>query len=625
VSKPVRRLVLVAILLAAFALRSWRLDGQELRGDEAFGYFFSLRPYGEIIQATVDLHEPHPVAGYFLQKAWLGWAGDSEFALRFLSLWFGVVAVALLGRFGHSLALISPVPELAAALLALSPYAIWHSQDARMYSMSLALSLGSTWLAVAWLQRRRWPWTVGYLAITWLALHTHYYAAFVVLAQSLFVASRSLPQRRLWNTLTGWISLQLLLALLYLPWLFTAASVLTGYGGNGDSPDLLAALGRALSVFAVGESTPQHLRGWAAIGSALLLALGTMGLLATGAAGRRAVWLLWLYLGTPLLATWWSAQSRPIFNERYLIAAAPPYALLMAAAFAPGISKVWPAALRRAITVGATLLLILLGVGLAGSLQRYYIDPAYSKTRGWRELAAGLTRLSAQLPSETVRLAQNFPDPTLWYYYRGPVTHLVLPPAAHDAAGARAAVATLAATGVERVILPLQPAPQWDDQELAATALAGHYELAATQTIGVWPVQVYVLPPASPNLLAVDFQNGVQLTSFAWQPATLAPHDLLVVHLGWHTGQARLADSIKVFVHLLNAAGVLVTQADRPLTATTNQPTVYALPLPEPLPPGNYQLITGLYDPAQAGAPRIPLTGGDDTFVLTELFVGPQP
>ena len=80
------RLALVALLLTAFALRAYRLDTRELSGDEAFGYFFALQPYVGIVQATLSLREPHPVASYFARKAWSGIAGDSEFALRFASL-----------------------------------------------------------------------------------------------------------------------------------------------------------------------------------------------------------------------------------------------------------------------------------------------------------------------------------------------------------------------------------------------------------------------------------------------------------------------------------------------------------------------------------------------------------
>ena len=85
--RPAWRLALIAWLLAAFALRVHWLDTRKLNGDEAFGYFFALRPYPGIVQATLSLREPHPVANYFVQKAWSGIAGDSEFALRFASVW----------------------------------------------------------------------------------------------------------------------------------------------------------------------------------------------------------------------------------------------------------------------------------------------------------------------------------------------------------------------------------------------------------------------------------------------------------------------------------------------------------------------------------------------------------
>lgn len=94
-SKNLLRLIALGALLLAFLLRVYWLDHQELRGDEAFGYFFVQRTYADMIEATVALAEPHPVGSYFVLKPWLSLAGDGEFALRFPSVWFGVLAVAL--------------------------------------------------------------------------------------------------------------------------------------------------------------------------------------------------------------------------------------------------------------------------------------------------------------------------------------------------------------------------------------------------------------------------------------------------------------------------------------------------------------------------------------------------
>ena len=186
------RAALLAVLLLAFGLRVFLLDYQELRGDEAFGYFFSLRPPGDIVDATLALQEPHPVGSYLLQHGWLALAGHSEYALRFLSVWWSVLAVALLAGLARALSLAPMSGLLAALLLALAPYAIWHAQDARMYSMSLALTTASTLCMAAWLARRRWPWAAGYVLVTLAALHVHYFAAFVVVAQYLFVMGQAL-------------------------------------------------------------------------------------------------------------------------------------------------------------------------------------------------------------------------------------------------------------------------------------------------------------------------------------------------------------------------------------------------------------------------------------------------
>lgn len=657
------RWLLLLILLLGWGLRLWRLDYQELRGDEVFGYFFSLRPFDDMVQATVDLQEPHPVASYVVQQEWLGWAGHSEFALRFSSVWFGLLAVVLLWRLAQALTLPTTTALLATLLLAISPYAVWHSQDARMYSMSLALTTASTWLMIGWLQRQRRSWAIAYTVVSWLALHTHYFSVFVLVAQNLFVVTRlflipvvktlvfSQEEERLKSllrlsarfTLINWLTLQATIAFFYGPWLLRVQGTLTNYHGNGDSPGMGDMVRRAGSVFLVGESVPAEQQLWWALLAGALLIWGGVCLVRAGANGQRTLLLLSFYLGVPLLATWWSAMQRPIFNERYLVAAAPPFYLLLAVGLGQsgwlagwGARRLKPASatqsalkrtgLRAVIVVGVWLVLVL---GLVLSLQRHYSDPVYSKTRGWRTLAATLVQWSAGLPPEKVRLAQNFPDPTLWYYYRGDVTHLVLPPGAKDEAGARAAVQGLRTAGVERVLLPLQPAINWDDRGIAAGTLATAYQLLYEAPIGVWPVQLYVAPPT--NLMPVDvaFQNGMKLVGIATQPATMTSGNVLAVALDWQGNGATLSGTEKVFVQLLNSAGQLVAQDDRPLSLPTKQPimsslALYGILLPVTLPPGDYQLIAGLYDPAQPGAPRVLTTAGVDHTVIKTIPVEVQ-
>lgn len=626
------RLLLLVIVLLGWGLRLWRLDNQELRGDEVFGYFFSLRPMADMVQATIELQEPHPIASYLVQQRWLAWVGHSEFALRFSSVWFGLLAVALLWRLATALLLPPGTALLATLLLASSPYAIWHSQDARMYSMSLALTTASTWLMIAWLQRQRQVWAIAYGLISWVALHTHYFSVFVLVAQNLFLLIRTLQQPRLRFTFINWLAIQATLAFFYGPWLLQVQTTLTNYHGNGDSPALGAMLWRAGSVFLVGESVPIGQRLWWALLAGLLLLWGATILARGGANEQRTLLLLGLYLGVPLMATWWSATQRPIFNERYLVAAAPPFYLLLAAGLTGGwsvqASRLKPAAdsqsalkrtrqIQQGIALGLSLV-VMSGVGL--SLHRYYTDPAYSKTRGWRTLAATLTQWSTQLPPATVQIAQNFPDPTLWYYYQGAVGHVVLPPRPQDEAGARATVQQLRQAGIQRVLLPLQPAPNWDEHSIAASALGVSYTLAYEAQVGVWPVQLYVAPPTSLQPATVSFTNGVTLTGFAVQPTTLSADNVLTVQLGWQGARQRLSGSEKVFVQVLNGSGQLIAQDDRPLIVAAD-PTVvtlntYGILVPGSLSAGEYHLIVGLYDPTGEGMPRILTSDGRDAVPL---------
>ena len=499
-------------------------------------------------------------------------------------------------------------------LLAISPYMIWHSQDARMYAMSLALTIATVLFAAEALQRQRWPWAAAYIGAAWLALHTHYYAIFVLLALNLFVITRALFVARTRPMLQPWLLWQVVVAALYLPWFARAGVIVSAYGGNGDSPGLTHALQRALSVFAMGESAPPTQQLWWGLIAAALLIMGIFRLAAGSRDDRRTLWLLAFYLLVPLLAIWWSAQERPIFNERYLVAAAPPFYLLIGAAF-HAIPVRRPA--RLALDATAGVLFAILVAGMMFSLNRYYTNPAFSKTRGWRELATAITRLAAGVPADRVRVAQNYPDPTLWYYYRGPVDHVVLPPSAHNQEGAISAVDALARLGVQRVIVPLQPAANWDDTGLAAAALSERFDRIAQAQVGVWPVHVYAQPASAFTPLNAVFTNGVTLRGAVLAPDKLPPGGLLAVHLDWRGDPRLLTGTEKVFVQVLDSTGQLVAQDDRPLTLTTANTSgtgaaSYGILLPQELAGGPYRLIAGLYDPGQEGAPRVSTTDGAD-------------
>lgn len=697
--KPPQRAALLAVIMIGFALRLFRLGFRELRGDESFGFFFSLNSPARIVARTLEMREPHPVGSYFLQHAWIQVAGTHEFALRFIPVLAGTAAIPLVFHLARQLRLGAPTALTASLLLAANTYAIWHSQDARMYSLSLVLTAAATVLALRVIrQPESWLAPAGYAVCAAAVLHVHYYAAFIILAHNffiLFLLLRTIWLRRAklragkflatWPSDNGalvlrWSLAQLLTAALFAPWLVSAWQTLIGYGGNGDSPAFGAMLWRSLGVFALGETVPHPIWRFSAgllagsvIVAGLAFGLPNKDSAEDGTAARNdpetqtdqktridavdhqqtlpgqtnATVFLLLYLFIPLLATWITSRERPVFDERYLAAALPPFVLLLAVS-ASSISswidthlnwrwRYWvdgesvarsgqdsaphpPSPLAR-LPLGricAAALIILVLAANVYSLRNHYFE---SRSLGWRALAGTLDRWIAGLPAQDVRIAENFPDPTLAYYYEGDVQRFMIPPRPHDADGAAHVVDSLIRSSVFRVILPAAPAPNWDATGIAPDALAAGFREVLQEKVGIFPVHLYARPdPQGWQEQDARFENGVTLVKAQLSPQKLTAGGILVLHMDWRGNQSEFTGGEKIFVHLINESGGILSQADPILQL--NAPGGYssmALRLPATLPPGPLRLIAGLYDVTLDGAPKIITENGLDSVVLSEF------
>ena len=87
---PPRRLLLLWILLT-FALRVHALGSQSLWYDEAVTAQVVQQGLAELARWTAD--DIQPPLYYAITAAWVQWAGLSEWALRFPSLFFAVVSL----------------------------------------------------------------------------------------------------------------------------------------------------------------------------------------------------------------------------------------------------------------------------------------------------------------------------------------------------------------------------------------------------------------------------------------------------------------------------------------------------------------------------------------------------
>ncbi len=169
-------------------LRFHALDRQSLWDDEMSTlHTISLAPRAQLHRfATYETHPPL----YFLQlKLWRAAHLRSLVKLRANSALWGSLSLLLIfvigRRYGGDRAGL-----MAMALLALSPFHIAYSQEMRPYAFGIAISLA----ALLALERQAWI----LLGVLWTALlYTHYWGAFVVLAQMTYgCLACQVPPRR---------------------------------------------------------------------------------------------------------------------------------------------------------------------------------------------------------------------------------------------------------------------------------------------------------------------------------------------------------------------------------------------------------------------------------------------
>ncbi|HET6897745.1 MAG TPA: glycosyltransferase family 39 protein [Vicinamibacteria bacterium] len=230
---------LTILLLLAAALRLYHLDAHGLWFDEmlsvssacgsiweeplgdASGFtpddFWAGNSVARVLEADVAHDGGNGVLYHLLLHGWIRLAGTSDFMVRLPSLLAGVLAVALTYVLGLRLTN-AGVATWAAFLAATHPLLIRLSQEARPYSMAIALGLIATLLLVRLLEGRGGNADlVAYgLSGTALAL-THYLATVVLFAHAAYVIGAPEPARRgRWRVL-GALAGAALLASLWLP------------------------------------------------------------------------------------------------------------------------------------------------------------------------------------------------------------------------------------------------------------------------------------------------------------------------------------------------------------------------------------------------------------------------
>lgn len=207
--KNVKRWPLVAlIVLLGAGLRFWQLGTKPLWMDEvitglfSFGQNYDVVPrqvslpiaaYERIftyhpttcaqIVTTVSTQSVHPPLFFCWMHQWLGglqaWGLPWVWALRSLPALLGVVAIGAIAQFNQR-AFSYRAAWLGALALAVSPFGVYLSQEARHYTLPMVLvvlALTGLYQMVVDLERHqvRWPVWLGWIGVNGLGFYVHYF------------------------------------------------------------------------------------------------------------------------------------------------------------------------------------------------------------------------------------------------------------------------------------------------------------------------------------------------------------------------------------------------------------------------------------------------------------------
>jgi 4-amino-4-deoxy-L-arabinose transferase-like glycosyltransferase len=623
----------VGVLVIAAGLRFYRLETQSFWNDEGNSARIAERSLASITAGAAG--DIHPPLYYYLLHVWRGLFGASEFALRSLSAVLGVLLVwltYLIARqaFSHG------VGVLAAFIAAINPFQIVYSQEARMYLLLAVIGAAATGvllsLLVQWSgsdqgsvnrgsDRGRWSFFIGHFSLVILyaaGLYTHYAFPFIIVTHFLIVLAWVIAQRRAVRQLAPWIGIAAAAGVLFSPWLPIAIRQITTWPSSRSPIDAGALLLATARWYLLGPTLPtaDALPAMLIGGFFLIASLWNPRGCDKHRAASAAPLPHSIRIGA--IGLWWLIPITLIFGlglfkESYL-----KFLLIGSAAFCILLARGLVTALNlpRALAgppraIGGWMLVVvflsaLIAVPTAQSLNNYYFDPKYARD-DYRGIAQTIRQ--HQRGSDAIILnSANQWEVFTYYYPDGPNVYPLPRQRPLEPAAVEAELTDLAQK-YRRVFVLYWGEAEADPDKVIETWLDAHTYKATEQWIGAVRFATYSVPAQLSNrpqqASAVRFGDHITLAGFTLPTQPLSPGDILQLDLFWRT-DATLTERYKIFVHILDANGVIAAQTDREPGGGQNPTTNwaanelvidrYGVLIPEDAAGGEYAVEIGLYD-----------------------------
>ena len=239
-------LLLILILIISFFIRVYGLETENIWSDEAFTIFHahqSVLHNIKLVSSTAYFPTYHVAI-----SLWEKFFGLGEFSVRSLSLIFGVISVYMAFKIGTFM-FNKKVGIYSAIMLSLSSYNVFYSQEARVYTLLVFLSLGSIYFYLKFIQSKKNTHMIYYFIFTLSMLFTHSAAIFILIAQNMHYL---LFVRKYFKK---WILMQSALFIFFLPLLLITLSTISKISGFVEvlKPDIVTLL-RTFYMFSAGQT-----------------------------------------------------------------------------------------------------------------------------------------------------------------------------------------------------------------------------------------------------------------------------------------------------------------------------------------------------------------------------------
>ena len=413
----------IGCMVLGTAVRLFHIGHQNLWIDESISIQMATWAQGAEFWRGL-LHDIHGPFTSLLLHGWIQ-LGQSEAWMRLLYAIPAIATIPLAARLGAALGN-ETAGRVSAAILAISPFHVWYSQEIRNYSWAILWATAATLIFVkAWDSPVRGRLFAELGALLAIGVLTNFSIVLLVAALSFLVLARRPFQPRFFF---AWGAVVVAVVVVFLPWfvdwygriggerIFVDAPTPIGMPLREASGFSLAGVPYALWTFSYGYSLGPPLqtlhldRSWhtlapyAPVVALGMIAVGTglvLGIMDLAHRGR--LFLLCGLLLVPLvLVVILSSREVKTFHPRYLIASFPAFIAVLGAGWS---RRGWVSRISAAVA------LILAVV----ALNNLYFDPRYAKED---IRSAAQTILQQEQPGDSVVVIYSY-RPFQYYFLKG--------------------------------------------------------------------------------------------------------------------------------------------------------------------------------------------------------------